>query len=151
LRTSVTVGVDQEQVVIRTEVPTDRPRGSVRVGHLTFLPSFFNEEVWIETELGGGIERFPIDRDVEHGSPVSLLVSSNNSLGGASGLVVISDTTKALKVSWDPSTCAAVPMLHARKVGEKRLIRLLFSLAELDDTLREGGRLLPFEFSISPG
>ncbi len=97
------------------------------------------------------MERFMLDRDIEHGAPVSLLVSSTTSLGGGSGMVRIGGATRSLTVRWDPGQCAAVPMLHHRRVGDQHLTRLVFSLAETDDTYRDGGTLLPLRLSIAPG
>ena len=69
---------------------------------------------------------------------------------GGYGEVRIGDDSRALRVTWDPAECAAVPMLHHRRVGSTHLTRLWFSLAEVDDTIRDGGTLLPFEMRIEP-
>jgi hypothetical protein len=111
----------------------------VRVGHLALLPGAFEGPLWLETALAGSVERFVIEQAIEHGAPVSMLVSSTTSLGGASGMIHIGG----------PAACAAVPMLHHRRVGSHHLTRLLFSLAEVDDTFRDGGALLPFTMRIS--
>ena len=87
---------------------------------------------------------------VKPSQPVSLLVSSAASLGGGVGEVRIGDDSRALRVTWDPCACAAVPMLHHRRVGSTHLTRLWFSLAELDDTFGDGGTLLPFEMLVEP-
>ena len=151
VRTTVHVPADgTEAVLMRFDLGSQRPRGSVRVGHLTLLPDAFQGSLWVETTLGGRTEHFPLDRDADHGQPVSLLVSSETSLGGGRGEVRIGDYARALRVTWDPSACAAVPMLHHRRVGLTHLTRLWFSLAELDDTFRDGGTLLPFEMRIEP-
>ena len=150
-RAIVEIAGSGETVVLRTEVGPERPRGSVRVGHLTLLPQAFPGPRWLETRLGGAVERFSLDRDIDHGAPVSMLVSSTTSLAGAGGEIRIGDDVRALMVRWDPAECAAVPMLHHRSVGGKSLTRLFFSLSELDDTHRAGGVLLPFTLRISAG
>ena len=151
VHTTTRVAADgTEAVLLRFDLGSQRPRGSVRVGHLTLLPEAFPGPLWVETVLGGRIERLALDRDVDHGQPVSLLVSSTASLGGGVGEVRIGDDSRALRVTWDPGACAAVPMLHHRRVGSTHLTRLWFSLAELDDTFRDGGTLLPFEMRVEP-
>lgn len=149
-RTTVHVPSAGGEVRVRFDAGRIRPHGSVRVGHLTLLPDAFPESLWLEVALGGRMESFAIDEDVDHGSPVSMLVSSTTSLAGGGGELRIGDDSRAIRVSWDPSVCAAVPMLHHRKVGERHLTRLWFSLSELDDTFRDGGALLPFELRIEP-
>jgi hypothetical protein len=148
-RASVEVPERGEEVVLSAELAPARPRGSVRAGHLTLLPGAFEGPLWVETALGGAVERFVLDRDIEHGAPVSVLVSSTTSLGGGYGMVRIGSATRSLTVRWDPGTCAAVPMLHHRRVGDQCLARLMFSLAETDDTYRDEGTLLPLRLSIS--
>lgn len=139
-----------EEMRLTVDLGRVRPHGSVRVAHLTLLPDAFPGALWVETALGGAAERLPIDRDVDHGAPVSLLVSSSTSLGGGSGEVRLGDRQRAVRITWDPAACAAVPMLHHRRVGDAHLTRLVFSLAELDDTFRDGGMLLPLTVTISP-
>ena len=151
VHTTIRVPADgSEAVLLRCDLGSQRPRGSVRVGHLTLHPEAFPSPLWVETVLGGRIERLALDRDVDHGPPVSLLVSSTASLGGGDGEVRIGDDSRALRVTWDLDACAAVPMLHHRRVGPTHLTRLWFSLAELDDTFRDGGTLLPLEMRIEP-
>jgi hypothetical protein len=149
--TTIEVPRHGEKALIRIELAPARSRGSVRVGHLTLLPGAFSPTLWVETMLGGAIERFPVDRNVDHGAAVSLFVSSATSLGGASGMIRIGDETRMLEITWDPSECAAIPMLHHRRVGDRFLTRLIFSLSEIDDTFRAGGTLLPLAICIRPG
>ena len=54
-----------------------------------------------------------------------------------------------LKFSWDPSRCAVLPMLVNKKDENGNLIRLIFSLQEMDETLKEGGPIPNFNLSIS--
>lgn len=147
---AVEVPRDGEELRLTVDLGPVRPHGSVRVAHLTLLPDAFPGDLWVETALGGAVERLPVRRDVDHGAPVSLLVSSSSSLGGGSGEIRLGDQQRAVRITWDPAACAAVPMLHHRRIGDTHLTRLVFSLAELDDTFRDGGGLLPLTIIISP-
>ena len=83
VNTTVQVPADgTEAVLLRFDLSSERLRGSVRIGHLTLLPEAFPGPLWVETMLGGRIERLALDCDVDHGQLVSLLVSSTASLGG---------------------------------------------------------------------
>jgi len=53
-------------------------------------------------------------------------------------------------VSWPQEEAAALPLLSFQRVGTKRFVRLQFSLAELDETLRPGAPLQDFRFSVRP-
>jgi len=55
-----------------------------------------------------------------------------------------------VRLTWDPANCAALPMISSKKIDDKYLNRLWFSLAEADETLKEGGNLLDFNLCITP-
>jgi hypothetical protein len=53
-----------------------------------------------------------------------------------------------LSLMANPSLCAALPMLIHKKSVTSHLTRIAFSLCELDDTSRPGGRLMLFELTL---
>jgi len=53
-------------------------------------------------------------------------------------------------LSWNPAKSAAVPFLLNKKNRNKKLTRVMFSLAELDDTSKPGGHLSSFAVTIKP-
>ena len=53
----------------------------------------------------------------------------------------------ALDLSWPAGAAAALPMLTAKPVEGRRFLRLVFSLAELDETYREGAPLYDFRLA----
>ncbi len=131
-----------------------REQGTVRIGHFTLLPPV-GEGLAVECKHGGDEwERFSLDeiscRGVRHGAPASTLVTSTSGLGSSSGEVVVESDGRRLGVCWDPAACALFPMLDLQQATPSRLARLIFSLSEMDETWREGGRLLPAQLWLSP-
>lgn len=128
----------------------ERPVGVLRVGNLTFLEGLLKDKINICCNNGGAsLENFDVSEECEHGEAVSSLVSSTTSLGSAGNIIIIRSKIMGLNIEWNPHECAAVPMFQYKKIGEKILSRLTFSLSELDDTAKKGGKFLPFTFKIS--
>ena len=128
----------------------ERPVGVLRVGNLTFLEGLLKDKINIYCNNGGAsLETFDVSEECEHGEAVSSLVSSTTSLGSAGNKVIIKSKIMGLDIEWNPHECAAVPMFKYKKIGNKILSRLTFSVCELDDTTKKGGKLLPFKFKIS--
>ncbi|NTV02690.1 MAG: glycoside hydrolase [Chlorobiaceae bacterium] len=128
-----------------------RPMGIIRAGILTLLPEAWNLPIGVSCINGGQVpEEFVFDGNVDHGKAATTFVSSSASLGATDGRVLVKDSSgRALQLKWDPSSCAAAPMLQNRIVNASCLTRIYFSLCELDDTFRPDGRLLPFSLEIS--
>jgi hypothetical protein len=128
-----------------------RPRGIVRVGTTTLLPEAFGEQLTLACHNGGReLERFALDRNCDHTHPSSTLVSSTTGFGASGGEIFIGDARRALRLSWDPAHTAAFPMLIHQRIPPAHLTRIIFSLGELDDTLRPEGYLPEFAYSIEP-
>lgn len=128
----------------------ERPLGIVRVGMFTLLPEAFSLPLAVQCVNGGQqLESFPLEHEVNHGQAASTLVSSTAAFGATDGRLMIEDVEKRrLTLSWNPADCAAAPMLKHLRAGSSHLTRLWFSLCELDDTTRAGGRLLPFSVEL---
>lgn len=153
LRKTILVDTVAEKVRLRYEFDDwERPLGSVRVGKVTLLPEAFKGKLTIESVNGGaGKEFFGLNRDVDYGKAASVLVSSSSALACSDGRVSIHDDMgNGVELEWHPNLCAPIVMLQHVHTHGAHLTRLWFSLAELDDTSRRGGRLLPFEFEIKP-
>jgi hypothetical protein len=128
-----------------------RPHGIVRVGTVTLLPEAFGPSLSLECVNGGdGMERFELDRECDHTRPSSSLVSSTTGLGATTGVLTIGDESRRLKIEWDPARCAALPMMIHRNTKPRSLTRIMFSVAELDDTSRPEGGFPIFGFRLSP-
>jgi hypothetical protein len=149
----ITISLVEERLSFRYEFENvQRPLGIVRVGLLTFMPESWFGAISIQTHQGGGLESFLIDRDFDYGKPASTMVSSSVGLGMTEGIInFLDERGLRLTLVANPALCAAVPMLMHKKSAPTHLTRIAFSLCELDDTSRLGGRLMPFELTlISP-
>jgi hypothetical protein len=153
LRKTITFGLHEERLRVTYAFEDwKRPIGMVRVGNFTFLPSALELPLALECKNGGQHrERFIFERSFNHSASASHFVSSSSGIGATDGVVRVVDRLgRGLEVDWDPSQCAAVPMVKHLKTPESHLTRLCFSMCELDDTSKEGGRLLPLTLSLRP-
>ncbi|HEY4078890.1 MAG TPA: hypothetical protein VGM26_18320 [Rhizomicrobium sp.] len=128
-------------------------RGSLRLGHITLLPQAFDDGLSFATNNGGDVaEQFALaEQPVEHGAPVSFLVSASSALGMTEGWLELGDTTRTVRVEVDRETAPLVGLLNYRRSGRKLFCQLMLSALELDDTCkpspyRDGPRR--FRFSI---
>lgn len=129
-----------------------RPMGSLRVGILTFLHANLPRRLSLRCRQGGPIEEsFPLTGPVTHALPASALVSSSGALSGAEGRLRLCTEggEELLRVAWDPSACAAMPLLTHQLLTPTPFTRLKFSLTELDDTLRGEAPLCDFTLHIT--
>ena len=151
IKKTMIISLQSEKLSISYDfVNFKRVAGIVRVGLITFLEDFLNSNLKLECFNGGNnLETFDLNMNVNHGMPVSTFVSSTASLGISGGLIKIFSETKSIFFRWDNTKCAAAPMFKYLKIGNKILSRLSFSLCELDDTFKEGGKILPFTLTIS--
>lgn len=132
----------------------DWSKGVLRLGHFTLLPDGFDDaSLYLQTCNGGDAERFALaGQTVDHGAPVSFLVSSSHGLGLTEGWAVLGDARTALKIEVDRATAPLLGMLTHRMSGKKLFCQFVLSALELDDTRKpaaysEGPRR--FRFSVS--
>jgi hypothetical protein len=138
---------------------SDWGKGVLRLGHFTLLPDAFAlDRLRLSTTNGGSRETFSLfGRNIDHGAPVSFLVSSSHGLGMTEGWVEIGDDRTTLRIEVDRCTAPLLGMLTHRSAkraaGSTSLFcQLQLSALELDDTrkpgrYREGPRR--FRFSVS--
>ena len=130
-----------------------RPNGPTRITALTLLPELAKAAGLYYEAVNGGVSptRYPMTSSlIDHFAPVNFLVSSHTGLGATTGELKIGSERGGIGIKWDPSQCAAFPGICHKPASLGSLTRLIFSLNELDDTSREGGRLLPFKMTIFP-
>ncbi|MFB2659253.1 glycoside hydrolase [Shewanella mangrovisoli] len=126
-----------------------RPEASIRLGYITLLGC--DNRAWYQTHLGGKREEFfQIQSDMDQGTPVSSIVSANSAIGATEGQIRFGSSHFGVRLTWNPSKCAALPMISSKRIDDKYLNRLWFSLTEADETLKEGGDLLDFSLRITP-
>jgi hypothetical protein len=114
-------------------------KGSLRLGHITLLPGAFDwKNLSLITHNGGFLpERFALHgANVDHGAPVSSLVSAACGLGMTEGWAELSDGKRGLRVEVNRETAPLLGLLTHRQVGGSLFCQLTLSMLELDDTRR---------------
>jgi hypothetical protein len=128
-----------------------RHKGSLRLGKLTLIPETFPGELSIRTFNGGNqVEEFVLDKDFDHTSPASTLISCSAGFGATTGYISIGDKDTRFKVSWDPCACSVMPMAINKTGRPGRLTRLAFTIQELDETSKEGGKVGAVFLNLEP-
>ena len=134
-------------------------RGSLRLAHVTLLGEAFDEDSLTFAAHNGGRtpDRFTLkEQTVEHGAPVSFLVSASCALGMTEGWLELADKRHRIEVLVDRQTAPLIGLINHRRPGAEKgagklFCQALLSALELDDTrkpapYREGPRR--FRFSI---
>ena len=133
----------------------DWGKGSMRLGHLTLLPEAFDwNRLSLTTHNGGKeSETFALaGTTVDHGAPVSFLVSASHGLTMTEGWAEIGDDEHRLRIEVDRGTAPLLGLLTHRRVRGGLFCQLALSALELDDTrkptpYRDGPKR--FRFSVS--
>jgi hypothetical protein len=131
---------------------SDWGKGCLRVGHFTLLPEAFDWDcLRLTTHNGGKVgETFSLNAaQVEHGAPVSFLVSSSYGLGMTEGWADLGDDTTRLRIEVDRQIAPLLGLLTHRQVGGSLFCQLALSALELDETrkpapYRDGPRRVRF-------
>lgn len=127
----------------------ERQECSLRLGYITLLNS--TVPCWYSAHLGGReLEFFEATNDFDHGAPVSALISSNSAVSATEGICFFGSASLGVELNWDTARCAPLAMISSKKIKDQFLNRFYFSLIEADETLKPGGYLPHFEFSIKP-
>jgi len=136
----------------------DWGKGVLRLGHFTLLPEAFSlDRLWLSTTNGGGRESYALaGHIIDHGAPVSFLVSSCHGIGMTEGWAEIGDDKTKLRIEVDRCTAPLLGMLNHRPAlrsdgSAGMFCQLQLSALELDDTrkpssYRDGPRR--FRFSL---
>lgn len=115
----------------------DWGRGSLRVGHITLLPDAFDWTGLTLTTHNGGkdCETFSLNgTEVEHGAPVSFLVSSSHGLGMTEGWAELGDGRTRIRIEVDREVSPLLGLLTHRRTGGSLFCQLALSALELDET-----------------
>jgi len=129
-------------------------RGSLRLAHVTLLGEAFDDNSLSFAAHNGGRtpDRFALqDQTVEHGAPVSFLVSASCCLGMTEGWLELADARHRVEILVDRQTAPLIGLINHRRSSGKLFCQAMLSALELDDTrkpapYREGPRR--FRFSI---
>lgn len=127
-------------------------RGALRLGHFTLLPEAFEwPKLVCRTHNGGQRpETYSLlDHSIDHGAPVSFLVSASSALGLTEGWCEVEDGTRGFRVTVDKSTSALVGLLIHKRVGRSLFCQLMLSAMEMDDTRNPDTRATKRRFKFS--
>ena len=97
-------------------------------------------------------ETFPLHgATIEHGAPVSFLVSSSFGLGMTEGWAELGDARTRIRIEVDRTTAPLLGLLTHKRIGGSLFCQLMLSALELDETrkphaYRDGPRR--FRFAI---
>jgi hypothetical protein len=130
-------------------------KGSLRLGHFTLLPEAFDwSKLSLRTHNGGKVcETFALaGHEVDHGAPVSFLVSASHGVGMTEGWAEIGDDKTRLRIEVDRASAPLLGLLTHRRIGGSLFCQFVLSALELDDTskpspYRNGPRR--FRFSVN--
>jgi hypothetical protein len=114
-------------------------KGSLRLGHITLLPQAFAWDRLTLTTHNGGFEpeRFSLHgQTVDHGAPVSFLVSASSGLGMTKGWAELWDGRRGVRIEVDRETAPLLGLLTHREAGGSLFCQFMLSMLELDDTRR---------------
>lgn len=127
----------------------ERPEASLRLGYVTLLDC--QQRPWFASYNGGDREEFfQVTEDLDHGAPVSSIVSAGAALGATTGECRFGSGQRGVVLRWNPAQCAALPLVSSLAAGGQYLNRLCFSLVEADETLKAGGYLPGFTYTMAP-
>jgi len=138
VRKRVRVCAHEARVKIEYEFDwAEVPAGSLRLGHITLVPEAFDRDTLYYATHNGGrdMERFELaGHTVDHGTPVSLLVTASTCVGMTEGVFVFGDAKRTVRVRVERTAAAVVGMVTCREVGDSFFCRLALSLLENDET-----------------
>ena len=122
--------------------------GSLRLGYVTLNPEAFDEgNLDYQTHNGGDLETFTMSEIIQHGKPLSSLISATQAVGMTEGLIALGDAQKQINMRIDKKQQALIGMVMHQTVDGKKFTRMFLSALEHDDTSKPLV-LDPFEVEI---
>ncbi len=117
--------------------------GTFRCGHITLNPQAFDpESLYFQAKNGGHTPDWHAlwDRttviSLDHGAPVSRLVSASTGLGLTDGVLEFGDAANYIKLSMDRIDAAGIGLITAKPVSDSFFVRAAITLGESDETVR---------------
>lgn len=131
--------IDDElrRLVLSYDIDWNHPIvGSLRLGHLTLVPGALDlAQLQYETHNGGmDPEVFPLRSKVNHGAPISSLISAGQAISLTKGEVAISDEKREIKACISKKEKSLIGMMFHQLVSQKPFTRFSFSALEYDET-----------------
>tara|TARA_B100001540_G_C15816499_1_gene647806 strand:+ start:1159 stop:3141 length:1983 start_codon:yes stop_codon:yes gene_type:complete len=145
----IKVSSSEENISVAYSFSDAKIIGSVRLGILTLLNSFSQNSEIRFANGGENFESFNFDGDFDHAKQASSFVSSSRGIGATTGDIHLKNKKNSIFLNWDTKKSAVMPMLQNITSNDEKLSRIIFSLQEVDDTLKEPVNLGSFELLIS--
>jgi hypothetical protein len=135
----------------RIELPSRKKQVIYPLVFTFDLKNWHCQSLYYATHNGGEeLESFSLhDTKVYHGRAHSLLVTANNAPGCSQGKIIIGDKHKSLSFQIDQDVSALIPYVRVINLGNKSMLKLMFSSQEVDDTFREHGNLVTIDSSVT--
>ncbi|TNE66503.1 MAG: glycoside hydrolase family 57 [Alphaproteobacteria bacterium] len=115
--------------------------GTLRIGHVTLNPRAFDQEsLYFACHNGSDtLERHELWHqgrllEIDHGRPVSRLVTAQTALGMTGGVIELGDVNRWVRLEMKRTDAAGVGMLSCQSVGDSFFVRAAVSLRECDET-----------------
>jgi hypothetical protein len=127
-------------------------RGSLRLGHFLLNPDAFDHDRLAFSTHNGGkrAETFRLgNQTVDHGKPISFLVSASTGLGMSEGIIEIGDDTRAFRVEVDRTVAPLIGLMNHERHGDTLFSRLMLTALELDDTRKPEPATAPRHFRFA--
>ena len=103
----------------------------------------------VYSKTGSNIaHKYVLDREFDHGLPVSHRVSSSSGLPSTDGELNFEINEVSFDICWDTSRNSFYPLFSYKKDKNGNLIRLHLSEQEIDDTSKPSGTNRSLEYSI---
>ncbi len=103
----------------------------------------------VHSKTGSNIaHKYVLDREFDHGLPVSHRVSSSSGLPSTDGKLKFEINGVGFDVCWDTSRNSFYPLFSYKKDKNGNLVRLHLSEQEIDDTSKPSGTNRSLEYSI---
>lgn len=126
--------------------------GSLRLGNFTLIPGAFDEDLLSYSCHNGGQtpQTFELSGlDIDHGAPVTFMVSANSGLGLTEGWMDIGDNRKRMSINVDMETAALMGLVKHHRIGEDTFCRVCLSAMETDETRKPASSMNPKKFRFT--
>ena len=154
IRFSKKISLDKKSLNIqsRIEFPSRKKQVIYPLVFTFDLNNWHLQSLYYATHNGGEeLESFSLhdNEEVYHGRAHSLLVTAKNAPGCSQGEIIIGDKHKSLSFQIDQVVSALVPYVRVINLGNKSMLKLIFSSQEVDDTFREHQSSVTIDSSVT--
>jgi hypothetical protein len=126
--------------------------GSARLFYISLNPNLFDLNNFFYACKNGGnyLEKFFLKDsfNFNHGEIVSNIVSAKVCLGCTDGFFYFGDNEKYFKIKINKELSSVCPMMQFYKKGKKFVLRIFFSISEIDDTKKNLPRSYKGEINL---